>query len=325
MSHSSDAAGRAAPAVWLVLTCLAITYVVWGTTYFAIKVGLEEAGPFYMLGTRFLVAGALLFVGLRLAGQRLPTARQWGNSTLLGFLMLVLGIGSVAVAEQWVASGAAVALISVQPLATALWLGVLGRWPKRLEWVAIGIGVVGTLVMVVGQDLSASPLGTFLILFGVSSWTFAISLSARLDLPEGAMGFAAEMIAGGALCLLVSLLFSEHWTVPETARVWWAWAYLVVFGSLVAFSAYRFLVDRVSPTLAATYAYVNPPVALFVGWWLGAEAFTFNIFIGLTIVLAAVSLHAWSELARRRGLEKAPHRQGGEQAAGADQHRDHHA
>jgi drug/metabolite transporter (DMT)-like permease len=214
VSHSSDAAGRTAPAVWLVLTCLAITYVVWGTTYFAIKVGLEEAGPFYMLGTRFLVAGALLFAGLVLAGQRVPTLTQWRNSSILGFLMLVLGIGSVAVAEQWVTSGAAVALISVQPLAVALWLGALGRWPRRLEWVAIGIGVVGTLVMVAGQDLRASPLGTSLILFGVVSWTFGVVQSSRLEVPDGAMGFAAEMIAGGALCLVVSLLFDENWTVP---------------------------------------------------------------------------------------------------------------
>jgi drug/metabolite transporter (DMT)-like permease len=300
VSHSSDAAERAAPAVWLVLTCLIITYVVWGTTYFAIKVGLEEAGPFYMLGTRFLVAGALLFAGLVLAGQRVPTLTQWRNSAILGFLMLVLGIGSVAVAEQWVTSGAAVALISVQPLAVALWLGALGRWPRRLEWVAIAIGGVGTLVMVVGQDLSASPLGTSLILFGVVSWTFGVVQSGRIEVPAGAMGFAAEMMTGGALCLVVSLLLGESWTVPETARVWWAWVYLVVFGSLLAFSAYRFLVDRVSPTLAATYAYVNPPVALLVGWWLGAEAFTSNIFIGLAIVLAAVGLHAWSELSRRK-------------------------
>jgi drug/metabolite transporter (DMT)-like permease len=282
------------------LTCLAITYVVWGTTYYAIKVGLEETGPFYMLGTRFVVAGALLFVGLLVAGRRVPTLRQWRNSAVLGFLMLVLGIGSVAVAEQWVASGAAVALISVQPLVIALWLGLLGRWPRRLEWVAIAIGLAGSLVMVVGQDFSASPLGTFMILFGVASWTWGVTLTSRLDVPEGAMGFAAEMLAGGALCLLVSLLLGEEWTLPETARVWWAWGYLIVFGSLIAFSAYRFLVDRVSPTLAATYAYVNPPVALFVGWWLGGEAFTFNIFVGLAIVLAAVGLHAWLELARRR-------------------------
>jgi drug/metabolite transporter (DMT)-like permease len=214
--------------------------------------------------------------------------------------MLVLGIGSVAVAEQWVDSGAAVALISVQPLATALWLGVFGNWPRRLEWVAIAIGLVGTLVMVVGQDLAASPLGTGLILLATASWTFGAVISRRLDLPRGAMGFAAEMIAGGALCLVVSLLFGENWILPDTARVWWAWWYLVIFGSIVAFSAYMFLVDRVSPTLAATYTYVNPPVALFVGWWLGAEAFTVNIFIGLTIVLAAVALHAWLELHQRR-------------------------
>jgi drug/metabolite transporter (DMT)-like permease len=300
VSHSTDAAGRAAPAIWLVLTCLAITYVVWGTTYFAIKVSLEEIRPYYMLGTRFLVAGMVLMGALVIAGQRLPTVKQWSNSTLLGFLMLVLGIGSVAVAEQWVTSGATVALISVQPLATALWLGVFGRWPRRLEWVAIAIGLVGTLVMVVGQDLAASPLGTGLILFATASWTFGAVISRRLDLPHGAMGFAAEMIAGGALCLVVSLLFGEEWIVPVTARVWWAWWYLVIFGSLVAFSAYRFLVDRSSPTLAATYTYVNPPVALFVGWWLGAEVFTVNIFIGLTIVLAAVALHAWLELYQRK-------------------------
>jgi drug/metabolite transporter (DMT)-like permease len=154
--------------------------------------------------------------------------------------------------------------------------------------------------MVVGQDLAASPLGTGLILFATASWTFGAVISRRLDLPDGAMGFAAEMIAGGVLCLVVSLLFGETWNVPDTGRVWWAWWYLVIFGSIVAFSAYRFLVDRSSPTLAATYTYVNPPVALFVGWWLGAEAFTVNIFIGLTIVLAAVALHAWLELYQRR-------------------------
>jgi drug/metabolite transporter (DMT)-like permease len=155
-------------------------------------------------------------------------------------------------------------------------------------------------VMVVGQDLAASPLGTGLILLATATWTLGAVISRRLDLPHGAMGFAAEMIAGGALCLVVSLLFSEKWNLPDTARVWWAWWYLVIFGSLVAFSAYRYLVDRVSPTLAATYTYVNPPVALFVGWWLGAEAFTVNIFIGLTIVLAAVALHAWLELSQRK-------------------------
>ncbi len=108
------------------------------------------------------------------------------------------------------------------------------------------------------------------------------------------MGFAAEMLVGGIVALGVSAAFGERWHLPDTREVWAAWAYLVVFGSLIAFSAYRYLVDRVSPTLAATYAYVNPPVALFVGWWIGAEHFAPNTFIGLPIVLVAVGLHAWS-------------------------------
>jgi drug/metabolite transporter (DMT)-like permease len=171
---------------------------------------------------------------------------------------------------------------------------VFGRKPRALEWVAIIIGVVGTLVMVMGQDFQASLLGTGLILLGVVSWTLAANLAGRLDMPPGGMGFAAEMLTAGVISLAVSAALGEKWEQPESARIWGAWAYLVVFGSLIAFSAYRYLVDRVSPTLAATYAYVNPPVALFVGWWLGSETFSSNTFIGLPIVLAAVALHAWS-------------------------------
>jgi drug/metabolite transporter (DMT)-like permease len=278
----------------MVGACLAAVYIVWGTTYLAIKIGIEEVGPFFLLGTRLIVAGGVFLLALLAFGAPLPTRKQWLNASLLGFLMLVVGIGCVSVAEQWVSSGAAVALISVQPLGTATWAVAFGRKPRALEWVAIFIGVAGTLVMVMGQDFQASPLGTGLILLGVLSWTLAANLAGRLDVPPGGMGFAAEMLVAGVISLGVSAAFGEKWELPDSARVWGAWAYLVVFGSLIAFSAYRYLVDRVSPTLAATYAYVNPPVALFVGWWLGSETFSSNTFIGLPIVLVAVGLHAWS-------------------------------
>ncbi len=283
----------------LILACLAAVYVVWGTTYFALKVGVQGAGPFYLVGTRFVVAGVLLLAWLKIRGHALPTARQWRNSTLLGFLMLALGIGSVTVAEQTVSSGAAVALISTLPLAIALWSGLLEKWPGRAEWLAIIIGMVGTIVMVSGADLRASPGGTALIIFATFMWAFGTVLSRRLDVPPGAMGFAAEMITGGLVCLVISAVFRESWTLPTSAAVWWAWVYLVVFGSLIAFSAYRVLVERASPTLASTYAYVNPPVALFVGWWLGNEQFSPNVFVGLPIVLAAVAWHTWSQLRAR--------------------------
>jgi drug/metabolite transporter (DMT)-like permease len=107
------------------------------------------------------------------------------------------------------------------------------------------------------------------------------------------LGFGAEMLTAGVMALVLSAVLGEHWALPHAPEVWWAWGYLVVFGSLIAFSAYRFVVERVSPTLAATYAYVNPPVALVVGWWLGNESFSANVLLGLPIVLVAVALLAW--------------------------------
>jgi drug/metabolite transporter (DMT)-like permease len=299
MSNAAHTAAR--PAAWLIGACLFCVYVIWGTTYFAIKVGIAGSAPFLLIGSRFVVAGGLL-MALQLArGRRLPTFVQWRNATIIGFLLLVVGNGGVAVAEHWVSSGATVALISVMPIATALWSGVFGQWPRRLEWLAIGIGAAGAAVMLTGRDLQSSWLGTSIILCGTTCWSLGTVLSRRLDLPHGPMGFGAEMLTAGILALFVSALAGEHWTLPQTPSVWEAWAYLVIFGSLIAFSAYRFVVEYVSPTLAATYAYVNPPVALVVGWWLGHESFSYNVLVGLPIVLSSVALLAWSQ---RRPAEK---------------------
>jgi drug/metabolite transporter (DMT)-like permease len=274
--------------------CLFAIYVIWGTTYLAIRIGLQELRPFFMLGTRLVVAGGGFLLVLIMLGASLPTRKQWLNAAFLGTLMLVIGIGCVSVAEQWVSSGAAVALISINPLCTALWQVAFGRRPTTLEWVAIIIGAIGTVVMVLGQDFQASLFGTAIILIGVGCWTLGTSLAHKLDMPHGGMGFAAEMLSAGVIALIVSAALGEHWNLPTTTHVWGAWAYLVVFGSLIAFSAYRYIVDRVSATLATTYAYANPPVALFVGWWLGEEHFSANTFVGLPIVLIAVALHAWA-------------------------------
>jgi drug/metabolite transporter (DMT)-like permease len=284
------------PSPWLIAACLAAVYVVWGTTYYALKVGVSEAGPYFLIGTRFVVAGALMLAFLRWRGKPWPTFVEWRSAAVLGLLLLVLGLGSVTVAEQWVSSGATVALISILPLMTALASGVFGRWPRALEWLAIGIGAAGTLFMIAGADLRASPAGVALIVFGTLCWSFGSVLSSRLPAAHGAMGFAAEMVAGGVIALVFSVVLGESWSLPTSDEVWWAWMYLVVFGSIIAFSAYRTLVDRASPALATTYAYVNPPVALLVGWWLGGEQFSQNVLIGLPIVLAAVGLHAWAQM-----------------------------
>jgi drug/metabolite transporter (DMT)-like permease len=273
--------------------CLAAVYIIWGTTYFAIKVGIGGIAPFFLVGTRFVVAGGALMIGQLLRSQRMPTLRQWRNAALLGLLLLVVGNGGVTVAERWVSSGATVALISATPLATALWSGAFGQWPHRWEWLAIGLGAVGAAVMLMSRDLHGSIPATALILLGITCWSLGTVLSRRLDVPHGPTGFGAEMLSAGVIALVLSAVLGEHWVLPAAPKFWWAWGYLVVFGSLIAFSAYRYVVERVSPTLAATYAYVNPPVALLVGWWLGDESFSASVLVGLPIVLSAVALLAW--------------------------------
>ena len=285
---------------WLIAASLLAVYVIWGTTYFAIKVAIESLPPFFLIGTRFVVAGALLLGWQLLRRQPMPSARQWAGAALLGFLLLVVGNGAVAVAEHWVSSGATVALISIMPLATALWSGLLGQWPRPIEWSAIALGAVGASVMLLGRDLQGSLAGTLIILTGTTSWALGTVLARRVDVPHGPTGFGAEMLVAGLCCLAISAALHETWQLPSAPRVWWTWAYLTIFGSVIGFSAYRFVVERASSTLASTYAYINPPVALFVGWWLGDESFSRNTLIGLPIVLAAVGLLAWIQAGDRR-------------------------
>src|ERR1700735_4041883 len=245
----------AKPAAWLIVACLLAVYIVWGTTYFAIKVAIEGFAPFFLGGTRVVGAGVLLLGWQAVRGAPAPTAKQWRGAALVGLLLLVVGNGGVSVAEHWVSSGATVALISVMPLATVLWSGAFGQGRRGAA----------------GGPVRSRPL----------------------DHPPRPTGFGAEMLTAGLMGLVVSAALGEHWSIPHAPRIWWAWGYLVVFGSLIAFSAYRFVVERVSPSLASTYAYVNPPVGLVVGWWLGKETFSANVLLGLPVVLVAVGWHAW--------------------------------
>src|SRR5271155_3364616 len=216
------------PSALLIAICLIAVYIIWGTTYFAIKVGIEEMSPFILVGSRFLVAGGLLLGWQALRRQPMPTLAQWRGAAVVGFLLLVAGNGLVAVAEHWVSSGATVALISTMPLAIALWSGAFGDWPRRVEWLAIAIGGVGAAIMLVGRDLQANGIGTLIILIGISCWSLGTVLSRRLDIPRGPSGFGAEMLTAGVMGLIVSAMIGEHWSLPHSAHVWAAWSYLVI-------------------------------------------------------------------------------------------------
>jgi drug/metabolite transporter (DMT)-like permease len=281
------------PALAAVIACLLAVYILWGTTYYAIKVAITGFPTFFFVGTRFAFAGSLILLWQFARGAPLPTLAQWGGAALIGCLLLLAGNGTVAMGEQWVSSGAAVALVSSVPLTTAAWSCLFGERPARLEWVAMAVGTVGIAIMLLGHDLRASPLGVAVVLGGSMCWSLGTVLARRVALPPGATGFGAEMLCAGIAGFIVSALAREPWAFSPAIRPWAAWCYLVVFGSLIGFSAFRFLVERVSATLATSYAYVNPPVALFIGWWLGHERFSAPLLIGLPVVLAAVGLQTW--------------------------------
>jgi drug/metabolite transporter (DMT)-like permease len=276
------------------VACLLAVYILWGTTYYAIKVAITGFPTFFFVGTRFVAAGGLILLWQLLRGAPMPTWSQWRGAALIGCLLLLAGNGTVAMGEHWVSSGAAVALISSVPLTTAAWSCLFGERPARLEWLAMGVGTAGIAVMLLGHDLRASPLGVAVVLGGSMCWSLGTVLARRVDVPAGATGFGAEMLCAGIAGFIVSALAREPWTFSIALRPWAAWGYLVVFGSLIGFSAFRFLVERVSATLATSYAYVNPPVALFIGWWLGNEQFSAALLLGLPVVLGAVGLQTWA-------------------------------
>ncbi len=236
----------------LILACLAATWLIWGSTYLAIKWALISLPPFFQMGTRFLVAGAFLMAWMRLARKASwPTRVQWRNAFLVGTLMLGGGMGSTAYAEQSVESGLAVAFIAVVPIMIAAINMIWKVYPSKLEAAGIAVGLSGVLMLTQGAGFRASPQGLAAIAVACLSWSVGSVMSQRRwTLAPGATGFASEMLCGGCALMLVSLAAGEPAAVasnwPFHAKAVLAWAYLVVFGSLMAFNAYMVLLARVS-------------------------------------------------------------------------------
>lgn len=274
---------------WILLALL-VVYLIWGTTYLAIRVALESFPPYLLMGIRFLIAGGVLFGFLRLRGAALPTARQWRSAALVGTLLLVGGMGSVAIAEQSISSGLAATLIATTPV-WALLFGLLWRkFPTRREWFGVSLGLIGVVVLSFEGNLQANPLGIALILFATVSWSFGSVLMPHLDMPKGAMGSAAEMLCGGAILCVLAVLTGQRITQAITLDATLALVYLITFGSLATLTAYSYLLRTVSPALATSYAFVNPAIALLLGAALGGEILTGSVFIALPIILAGLAL-----------------------------------
>jgi drug/metabolite transporter (DMT)-like permease len=297
---STVLATRAAAPVMspLIAACLAATWLVWGSTYLAIKFALESFPPFFQMGSRFVVAGALLLAWMRFVRSApLPTGRQWRNAAIVGALMLGGGMGGTAVAEVSVGSGLVVAFIAVVPLMIALVNRAFGVRTGRLEAVGIGVGLVGVLLLTQGAGFSASPGGLAAITIACVTWSIGSVLSQRkLPLAPGAMGFASEMLCGGALLLVLAWLNGETPQAP-TAGALGAWVYLVVFGSLIAFNAYMVLLARAPAGVASSYTFVNPVIGMLLGVAVGGETVTPFEWTAVAVILAGVVLLMWRPLA----------------------------
>ena len=282
----------------IVVLCLAATWVVWGSTYLAIKYALLSFAPFMQMGTRFLFAGVVLAAWMRWRGTPWPDRLQWRNAAIVGALMLGGGMGGTAYAEVSVGSGLVVAFIAVVPLMIALLNLLWGVRPGRLEASGIALGLAGVLMLTQGSGFQASPAGLAAIATACICWSIGSVLSQRnLPLASGAMGFASEMICGGAVLLLLSALCGEAWVWPPQPVAVAAWFYLVVFGSLIAFNAYMVLLARAPASLASSYTFVNPVIAMLLGVWIAGETVTNFEWGAVTVILAGVLLLLWQRRA----------------------------
>lgn len=276
----------------LVIACLAATWLIWGSTYLAIRFALVSFPPYLQMGTRFLAAGAGLAAWMRwVRGTPWPDGAQWRNALIVGTFMLAGGMGSVAIAEQTVGSGLVVVFIAVVPLLMVLVNLFWGVRPGVLELVGIAIGLGGVVMLTRGEGFQSSPAGLVALMFACSCWSIGSVLSQRsLPLAHGAMGFASEMLAGGAVLMLLAFATGESLDWPPAPQAAWAWAYLVVFGSLLAFNAYMVLLARTTAGVAASYTFVNPVIALVLGITLGGETVTGFEWAAAGVILAGVVL-----------------------------------
>jgi drug/metabolite transporter (DMT)-like permease len=281
--------------LWVALTTV---YVVWGSTYLAIRVGVLEMPPLLMAAIRFLIAGLLLYGWTVLRGERTPTARQWASISLLAFLIFAVDYGLVFWAEQRVPSGVTAIIMATISAFMALSEILFLRTQKltlRLA-VALLIGLGGVAVLVSRSlDLGGAPVdsvGAVALIIGAIAWAVAAVFARTQPLPESKfLSSGAQMLVGGAMLTVASFALGEfgHF-YPSTISfgAWFSLAYLIVPGSIVAFTAYVWLLHHDSPTRVGTYAYVNPVVAVLVGYFMGGEALSGRTLLGALLVLVSV-------------------------------------
>jgi drug/metabolite transporter (DMT)-like permease len=275
---------------FLIPLSLFALYVIWGSTYLGIRFALESYPPFLLAGIRFLAAGVALYGFLRWRGMAPPTREQWRNAAITGLLLLGMGNGLVCFAEERVSSGIAAVAVASMPLFAALFSGLYGEWPNRREGIGLAIGFAGVIVLNLGSSLSGSSLGAAALLVAAAAWAFGSVWSRRKAMPPGPMNTAAQMLCASVALLIVGFASGEHLPAHPTTRATLAVAYLAVFGSIIAFSAFLYVLRHARPAMATSYAYVNPPVAVLFGVLLAGEHVGPFDLAGMAIILAGVGV-----------------------------------
>jgi drug/metabolite transporter (DMT)-like permease len=290
--------GTVRPPAWKTLLAFAIIYFVWGSTFLAIRVGVSEVPPLIYASLRFFIAGVLLVVWLRITGTPTPSRREWFSASMLAICIFVVDYGLLFWAEQWVPSGIAAVMLATIPVFMALSEIFILR-TQRLTFrlgLALLIGIGGVSVLVSRSlslgEVPIDPRGAVALVIASISWSIASALTRKIPLPESkAMSAGAQMLVGGVLLAVAAEMYGEFrgFHVQAVSRgVWFALAYLIVAGSLIGFTAYVWLIHHQSPTKVGTYAYVNPVVAVIIGYFLGGETVGRRTLLGTLLVLVSV-------------------------------------
>jgi len=284
----------------MTLLAFAIIYLVWGSTFLAIRVGVHEVPPFLLAAMRFLVAGLVLYLWMIARGERGPTARQWRSAFVLAVLIFVVDYGLVFWAEQWVPSGITAVMMATIAVFMALSEIIFLR-TQRLSLrlvVALLVGIGGVAVLMSRSfHLGGAPInraGAIALIVGAIGWSVASALTRKLPLPPSkVMSSGAQMFAGGVLLTFTAAAlgeFRDFHPLSVSRGAWFALLYLIIAGSIIAFTAYVWLIHHESPTRVGTYAYVNPVVAVLIGYFFGGEALGLRTILGTVFVLASVVL-----------------------------------
>jgi drug/metabolite transporter (DMT)-like permease len=273
-------------------------YVIWGSTYLAIRYAVETIPPLFTAGVRHLTAGGVLLLWALWRGMR-PSAAQWRASFVLGFLFFLMGHGTLHWAEKTVPSGVASLLIATEPMVVALLIAVTAtkRWPSARVIGGLVLGLIGVALLMRPEAVAQSGgnmLGLFAVLVSSISWSAGIVYSRQSKLAgEPLMMTTLSLLAGSVLLLMAGFIIGEHRDFhmsDVTARSIWGLVFLIVFGSIVAFTAYNWLLERFQPTLVATHTYVNPIVAILLGWAFAGESLTVSLWIATALVISAIVL-----------------------------------